>query len=160
MLAIPKPFGVWFSAGTTLAGSTSIDGQKTSPGTCSLVRQFCKEPCPSRVVDCFRKHASAQSFHVQVFDKNGSVFIHHSPRQLVLKIMTLVEHRSLNLGYDADRVLPTLGKLLATGYSPLRAPKTLLHLLKPARALNFRPVAQSSKRGQAHINTHSPVIRR
>src|SRR5215468_11109968 len=32
MLAIPEPFGVWFSTRATLASSTSIDGREPSPG--------------------------------------------------------------------------------------------------------------------------------
>src|SRR2546429_4389815 len=77
-----EPFGVWRSTRTTLAGSMGNDHQELSSGTFSLVRQFEKKCRPTRVVHRFRQHASAQAFHLQVFDNDYSVFLDDLPRQL------------------------------------------------------------------------------
>src|SRR5437879_10573071 len=80
MLSIVEPFGVWRSTRTTLAGSMGNDHQELSSGTFSLVRQFEKKCRPTRVVHRFRQHASAQAFHLQVFDNDYSVFLDDLPR--------------------------------------------------------------------------------
>src|SRR5215472_1971809 len=108
MFSIRKPFAVWFATRATLTCSTSIDGKQRSSSVLSFVRQFCEECRPSRVVYCTRKHASGQSFNLQVFDNNQTVVIGDFTRRLVLKIIALVEHLAVNLLNDSNRFLPTL----------------------------------------------------
>src|SRR5437773_9947372 len=108
MLSIVEPFGVWRSTRTTLAGSMGNDHQELSSGTFSLVRQ-CEKKCrPTRVVHRFRQHASAQAFHLQVFDNDYSVFLDVLSRQLVFKIISLVENHSLNLRSQTYVFLPAI----------------------------------------------------
>jgi len=89
------------------------DHQELSSGTFSLVRQFEKKCRPTRVVHRFRQHASAQAFHLQVFDNDYSVFLDDLPRQLVFKIISLVENPAVNLRYQTYGFLPAIGNDVA-----------------------------------------------
>ena len=124
MLTIRKPFGICFSTRATLARSTRIDGQEPSPGAFGLVQKFLKECHPSCIVYRFSQLATGQAFYVQVFHKNDSVVVDDLSRQLVLKIVALVESLAVNLGHQANRFLPALRELLSTCYPSLCSSKT------------------------------------
>src|SRR6516225_10594548 len=111
MLTIGKPFGIWCSTRATLAGPTRIDGQEPSSGAFGLVRKFLKECRSSCMVYRFRKQPTRQTFYVQVFDKNYSVVVDDLSRQLVLKIVALVENFAVHPGDQANRFLPALREL-------------------------------------------------
>ena len=145
MFTIRKRFDVWCSTRATLAGPTRIDGQEPSSGTRSLVRKFLKECRPSCIVYRFRKHPTGQTFYVQVFDKNYSVVVDDLSRQLMLKFVALVEHFVVNLGYQANRFLPSLGKPLTTRDSTFGSTKTLLRPLGTNEDYQF-PVRRSASR--------------
>ena len=159
MLTIRKPFGVWCSTRATLASPARIDGQEQSSGTRSLVRKFLKECCPSRIVYRFRKQPTRQTLYFQVFRKNYSVGVDDLSRQLVVEIVALVENFAVNLGYDANRFLPALGKLLSTCNSTLCSAKTLLRLSEPTRITNFRTVVPRQERQQPDIKTNGLIVR-
>ena len=159
MFTIRKPFDVWCSTRATLAGPTRIDGQEPSSGAFGLVRKFLKECRPSCIVYRFRKQPTRQTFYVQVFDKNHSVVVDDLSRQLVMKIAALVEHFAVNLGNQANRFLPALGKLLSTCYSTLCSAKTLLCLSQQTRITNVRSVVPRQERQQPDIETNGPIVR-
>ena len=159
MLTIGKPFEVWCSTRATLAGSTSIDGQEPSSGTRSLVRKFLKECRPSSIVYRFRKQPTRQTFYVQIFDKNDSVVVYDFSGQLVLEIVALVENFAVNLGYQANRFLPALGKLLSTCYPTLCSTKTPLCLSEQTRISNSPSVAPRHERIQPDIQTNCLIVR-
>ena len=159
MLTIRKPFGIWCSTWATLASPTRIDEREPSPGAFGLVRKFLKECRPSCIVYRFRKQPTRQAFYVQVFDKNDSVVVDDLSRQLVLKIVALVENFAVNLGYDANRFLPALGKLLATCDSTLCSTKMLLGLLEPTRITNSLSVVPRHTRQQPDIQTNRLIVR-
>jgi len=84
MIAVCQPLDVWFSARTTLTGTTSIDGHQQSPSVFSFVREL-GECRPSRVVNGPRQHASRKTLHIQFFDSNQTVIIDDFARQFVVK---------------------------------------------------------------------------
>ena len=91
--------------GQRLARSKRIDGREPSPGAFGLVRKLSKECRPSCIVYRFSQPATGQTFYVQVFDKNYSVAVDDLSRQLVLKIVALVENFAVNPGDQANRFL-------------------------------------------------------
>ena len=115
MLTIRKLFGICFSTRATLACSTRIDRREPSPGTFGLVREFLKECRPSCIVYRFSEQATGQTFYVQVFHKTYSVAVDDLSRQLVLKIVALVENFAVNLGHQANRFLPALPSMASAG---------------------------------------------
>src|SRR6516225_7765814 len=141
MLTIRKLFGICFSTRATLACSTRIDRREPSPGTFGLVREFLKECRPSCIVYRFSEQATGQTFYVQVFHKTYSVAVDDLSRQLVLKIVALVENFAVNLGHQANRFLPALRELLSTGYPTLGSTMTLLRFLEQTRIINSPSVA-------------------
>ena len=159
MLTIRKPFGIGFSTRATLACSTRIDGQEPSPGTFGLVREFSKECRPSCIVYRFSQQATEQTFYVQVFHKNYSVAVDDLSRQLVLKIVALVENFAVNPGYQANRFLPALRELLSTCYPTLCSTKALLRFFEPTRIINSPSVAPRHERQQPDIKTNGLIVR-
>ena len=91
--------------GQRLARSKRIDGREPSPGAFGLVRKLSKECRPSCIVYRFSQPATGQTFYVQVFDKNYSVAVDDLSRQLVLKIVALVENFAVNPGDQTNRFL-------------------------------------------------------
>ena len=159
MLTIRKPFGICFSTRATLARSTRIDRRKPSPGAFGLVQKFSKECRPSCIVYRFSQPATGQTFYVQVFDKKDSVVVDDLSRQLVLKIVALVENFAVNLGYQANRFLPAFRELLSTGYPTLGSTKTLLRFFEQTRITNSPSVAPRHERQQPHIKTNGLIVR-
>ena len=147
------------STQATLAGPTRIDGQEPSSGAFGLVRKFFKKCRSSCIVYRFRKQPTRQTFYVQVFGKNYSVIVDHLSGQLMLKIVALVEHFAVNLGYQAHRFLPALGKLLSTCDSTLCSTKTLLRLAEPTRITNFLSIVPRHERHQPDIKTNGFIVR-
>src|SRR5215472_13525786 len=76
-----------------------------------------------------------------------------------MKIAALVEHFAVNLGNQANRFLPALGKLLSTCYSTLCSAKTLLCLSQQTRITNVRSVVPRQERQQPDIQTNGPIVR-
>jgi len=159
MLTIRKLFGICFSTRATLACSTRIDRREPSPGTFGLVREFLKECRPSCIVYRFSEQATGQTFYVQVFHKTYSVAVDDLSRQLVLKIVALVENFAVNLGHQANRFLPALRELLSTGYPTLGSTMTLLRFLEQTRITHSLSVAPRHERQQPDIQTNGPIVR-
>src|SRR5215472_10704189 len=76
-----------------------------------------------------------------------------------MKIAALVEHFAVNLGNQANRFLPALGKLLSTCYSTLCSAKTLLCLSEQTRITNFLSVVPRQERQQPDIQTNGLIVR-
>ena len=137
-----------------------IPARIPSSGAFGLVRKFLKECCPPGIVYRLRKQPTRPTFYVQVFDKNDSVVVDDMSGQLVLKIVALVENFAVHPGYQANRFLPALGKLLATCYATSCSTETLLCLLEPTRISDFQPVAPRHGRPQPDIQTNRLIVRR
>ena len=65
----------------------------------------------------------------------------------------------MNLGYQAHRFLPALGKLLSTCDSTLCSTKTLLRLAEPTRITNFLSIVPRHERQQPDIKTNRLIVR-
>jgi len=105
MPTIRKPFGICFSTRVTL-GSFHEDGRtRTFARRFRPCTKFSKECRPSCIVYRFSQPATGQTFYVQVFDKNYSVAVDDLSRQLVLKIVALVENFAVNPGDQTNRFL-------------------------------------------------------
>jgi len=159
MLTIRKPFAICFSTRATLARSTRIDGNQQSSSVLSFVRQLREERRPSCIVYRFSKKTTGQTFYVQVFDKNYSVAVDDLSRQLVLKIVALVENFAVNPGYQANRFLPALRELLSTCYPTLCSTKALLRFFEPTRIINSPSVAPRHERQQPDIQSNRLIVR-
>ena len=63
-----------------------------SPSAFCLVREHLKKAVPSDIVHGLRQHAAGEPLHVQIFDGNHAVLVHHLARQLMLEVAALVRH--------------------------------------------------------------------
>jgi len=159
MPTIRKPFGICFSTRVTL-GSFHEDGRtRTFARRFRPCTKFSKECRPSCIVYRFSQPATGQTFYVQVFDKNYSVAVDDLSRQLVLKIVALVENFAVNPGDQANRFLPTLRELLSTCYPTLGSTKTLLRFWEQTRITNSPSVAPRHERQQPDIQTNRLIVR-
>ena len=77
----------------------------------------------------------------------------------MLEIVALVEDFAVDLGYQANRFLPTLRELLSTCHSTLCSTKTLLRSFEPTRITNSRSVAPRHERQQPDIKTNGLIVR-
>lgn len=140
------------ATGASLAGVSWIDFYQLSSGARSLVRQHEQKRTPRHIVNLFREKTFAQSDDVQLLNHDHVIFAYQCGRELVLKILSLIENLLVDRSKGGNRLSSAMRSLLSSRYPTLSNTKFLLCGLVVTPVIDLRTVAKSGEGFDADIN--------
>ncbi len=143
------------STETGLRCAARINLHQLPTSVLSFVGQRFDESSPSGIIDTFGKHATCQSFNIQILDRDQTKHQHQPGCQLVMKVRALVSDvsvRSLQFTYS---LAPTVAAALATCHLALRSAQLGLCMPKVTRVFNLCAVRQGSELFEANVHANA-----
>ena len=153
MPAICECLGDMRSAQACLAGSTGIYFDQFAPSIFRFVREFLKERIPSSVIYGLGKHATRQTFDIQIFNGNQTIAVDQPSTGIVVKVRTLVLDLLMRLRHKLTGFSPALTRLLSPRHAALSSTQDRSRTVKMTLVIDLRSVGQGSQRSQSDIDT-------
>ena len=124
---------------------------------CLILKHLDKLP-PTSITDAFGNVTLGQSFDVQILDRDQSVFVNQSSRQLVMKVMPFASNVSMKGSYLSTQLFVLATAPSASSSSPLQGCHLFFGLSEPSGVVYQLSCRQGRKVFESHINAHCRFV--